>query len=348
MPNIWLPRAPAHFRLRPTVSWHKADKQTTFLICDLLSLSQDVVIEQMNSSLFPPIGYYRITQQKAPSLFVKVIGVGSIEQQLFSDSVATFLAKYSVNTNKLVTSYPPCFSDDGKYGVLIYPMVNGRFAEFTEHDMTLIGSEIGKMHKALRSCPWKKEIEKQGIKRTQVLDDILYSLRAGTLKVNIPEGVARVLKSAEVLDYQLLTCEAQVIHGDLNYGNIMIQQDDKKAIIFDFEDTITAWFNPYTELAFVIERFTVTSDDYQSIRLSQALVNSYFQENNHENKSKFDLSSLLRGLSIKALLILTKASVHDVDVTESEWEKFLVLYEQQQKRSELFDRISEMVVTCEG
>lgn len=340
MSDVWLPRAPAHSKLSPTISWDKADNKTTFLITKLLCCDQTAVVERMDSSLPPPVGYYRIRQ--APAVFVKVMASDLIEQQLFADEIASFLFKSDVNTNKLMP-LSPYFSGDGKLGILTYPLVRGRFSGFTEGDMSLIGSEIGKMHKVLRSCPWKKEVEMKGMERAQILDELLSDIRTGILKAGVPEGVLKILKSADISDYKRLTSEAQVVHGDLNYGNIMIQQSSGKAIIFDFEDTITAWFNPYMELAFVIERFAITPDDEQSIRLSQALIYSYFHENKCENKTRFYLSSLLRGLSIKALLLLTKACVIGMSVSETEWDKFLFLYQQPQRRAELFDRISKLV-----
>lgn len=341
MSEIWLPREPAHFELRPyEPKWYKADNKTASLIANFTECDAGAVIEQMSSSLSSPLGYYRV-QQYVP-LFVKVIPSSLINQQLYADKVASFLCEYDVNVNRLLPSFPR-FSVDTEFAVLAYPLVKGRFLNFTVKDMIVIGSEIGKMHKYLRACPWEKEIEVKGRERAQTLENLLCDIGTGAIKVDIPEGAAKILESANIADLKLLAVDPQVIHGDLNYGNIMIQKDTGRAIIFDFEDVVTAWFNPYMELAFVIERFALTPVDEQSLELSNALISSYFKMCGRESQGDFQLSSLLRGLSIRALLLLTKSSLSGAVICDSEWKKFLMLYEQSRKWAGLFDKISKLI-----
>ena len=54
----------------------------------------------------------------------------------------------------------------------------------------------------------------------------------------------------------------QVIHGDLNYGNVLsCHGNDGKIIFIDFEEASRSYFNPMIDVAMIIERFIIPSQN---------------------------------------------------------------------------------------
>ena len=111
-------------------------------------------------------------------------------------------------------------------------------------------------------------------------------------------------------------------------------------IFLDFEDTWSAWLNPYSELAYAIQRFAITKSDRESFESSKYLIDSYFKSRTSTINFNIDIEKTLRTLSVRAFLLLIDLSSNGSKVKKCEWNKFLFFYNQTLKRKKLFNKIS--------
>ena len=118
----------------------------------------------------------------------------------------------------------------------------------------------------------------------------------------------------------------QVIHGDLNYGNVLTRDDDHEKIIFiDFEEASRSYFSPMIDVAMVIERFIVPSQNtpntllYEFKKNYTAVTGNWFENSDQ-------LAGLLRSLSARALLLLESVADDEKWRAEERF-KFLTLHQ---------------------
>ena len=87
---------------------------------------------------------------------------------------------------------------------------------------------------------------------TDLLYHNLKSLNANTSAVK--ETIDHLMRKS-------FMCSPQVIHGDLNYGNVLSHHDDGRVTFIDFEEASRSYFNPMIDVAMIIERFIIPSQN---------------------------------------------------------------------------------------
>jgi len=330
-------RHPAHLELRPDIEkWTEVDDSLLTLLKKSTGIEGEYL--QLASKLQPPLGYYKIISTTEEIFFLKILKRNDVESQLKADDVARWLSDQGVNTNCLINHSPGKISS--RYAALVYPYIEGRYALPDISDMELLGESLAFLHEQLDQCPWQNEIIIRGITHHQKLTDLLIRLKKKFPIDSVPSEVISLLTEVESDLLDILIDSPQVIHGDLNYGNVLINSKGTRITFLDFEDTRVAWFSPLMELSYALERFSLTDDDEQSLVLSRSIYRSYRELGGMAYQYESHLSDILRALSVRALLLLTLVSNNDSwDVPQSEWDKFLVLYKQAINRKALLCQV---------
>jgi thiamine kinase-like enzyme len=331
----WLPRLPAHSGLRTANPiWVKAVPELASTVCTWSGITGKVM--RMDSMVNVPFGYYRIGSN--PEIFVKIIPIDHSELQLRSDKMAAWLENQNISVSRLLVDFPKIINDE--YAVLAYEYINGRFSNNSESDIKALGLSLGKLHNVMKVCPYQEEIKEAGIARHEMLMSRLVEIHNGRCSDHVPEDVRQLLTNASSELLQVLVDKAQVIHGDLNYGNVLFLGSKPMPVFLDFEDSWTAWFSPLMDLALVIERFTLIGSDEDALSLSSTLLNAYYTINDNRFEYTEELGMILKGMSVRSLLLLILVvDKYPERVTDSEWKKFVGLYAAANSRTELMCKI---------
>lgn len=336
----WLPDTPAYSQLRPPEpKWEKAGIRVEKFFSDNLGVLGETESVQCVNTF--PFGRYRFVNHNPP-LFIKVLPANSLSLQQQSQKVADWLNVHMLRCQRQIPQYSTIV--ENKYFISTYEYFHGRFAGFSVDDMAQLGKTVRKLHDFLRECPWVSQVEMKGKHRLQTLKNTLRDSEEGVCDKAVPKYVCELLLKTEKSTLGVLEEGAlQVVHGDLNYGNVIFSIQDGTSMLCDFEDTMTAWFAPEVENAFVVERFILAPTDEQSILLAEAYYSEYKQSCESFFKYPAQLEFLLKSLAIRALLILVlKESEYPQSVQESEWWKFVFLYRQAEERSGLLCEISKL------
>lgn len=337
---MYLPaKHPAHIELRPDIDkWTELDHSLSNQLIELTKIKGKFL--RLKSMVCPPLGYYKIINPESGALFLKILKHEDIKSQRDADHIARWLNDRGVKTNCLVEEIPRLLHLD--LYALVYPYLDGRYALPLVSDMALLGASVAFLHQQLNKCPWHGEIKAQGNVRQKKLADVLKQTKHGLpSNTEMPPAVRSLLVTdveQDLLD--VLTDQPQVVHGDLNFGNILFDEAGTGITFLDFEDTCAAWFSPLMELSMVLERFALIEDDEKSLALSRSVYDAYKQSGGVEYKYESQLSDILRALSVRALLTLTLVSQRGRwNVAEEEWNKFLMLYHQAVNRKKLLDQV---------
>ena len=126
---------------------------------------------------------------------------------------------------------------------------------------------------------------------------------------------------------------AQMIHGDMNYGNFLMDTSDGRPVFIDFEDSAKNWLSPLYDLAFVIQRFILTHEEKKRRKLLYAFVEGYKQSHKILPSQRMDaLHVMCRMISVYALLLLSLLQDHEQANFSDEYEKFIWLYKHTDKK----------------
>ena len=336
MSENWLPRTPAHSSLRPSAPvWVTAESALASDVCTWSGITGKVM--RMESRVEAPLGYYRLG--KNLDKFVKIIPLDHSELQISSDRMAAWLEQNNIAVCRLLTGFPRIFEQ--KYAVLAYDYIDGRFSNSSPSDIEALGLSLGELHNALFKCPYREEIRKAGNSRNDRLIRRLTETKKGHPDLPVPTQVQRILGSTSPELLRGLTDRAQVIHGDLNYGNILFKGSEPVPVFLDFEDSWSAWFSPIMDLAMVIERFILGGSESNTIALSKLLLEAYYSVSDNRFECPEELGLMLKGMSVRAILLLLLTFDDNPEkVTDSEWGKFVHLYRETDIQADLLRRIA--------
>ncbi|HHJ80571.1 MAG TPA: hypothetical protein ENJ65_02945 [Candidatus Tenderia electrophaga] len=339
-----LPRSPAWDKQPPKqAAFVAAAEQTNAIICSHLDIPGP--LERLDNNSTGITGFYRSAASKQhPALFIKVVEKKRAGPLLAADPFASFVAKQGVPTPCLIAHY----SKDIEKGffALTYPYFEARFAKPQTSDLTNLGMMAGRLHQALASCPWQQKVQENSEQRQALLFNTLQ--RIDDSDTAIHQDVIETLRHGS-LDYPNSHWPAQIIHGDLNYGNVLFPiQTPDQPLILDFEDTPLSWHSPLVDIAFIIERFILIHSDHEDLAygLASSLIDSYKQQFSSPLPpiAEGSLFKTLQSLSVRALCLLSALSLKHISSPASEWDKFLFLYYQTQKCERLISKIETLLI----
>ncbi|QCU90471.1 phosphotransferase [Thiomicrorhabdus sediminis] len=340
----WLPDTPAYSGFKPKPhNWlcleaAQADQFESLILKQIPLPSEPIQIERLQTEHDFPFGFYRLsfgaTDETQP-WFIKVVNHHQAKRQAKANQVVTFLAdrrakqlKNSFATSVLLTGFPQQVT--AEVSVLAYGYIDGRFLQPTLQDMQRLGKALAELHAELKSYP-QQQVKSHGLKRHQHLKDLLEQLM-DTQQIDLQN---RVLAEALMAVFQhypptkldVLIEKAQCVHGDTNVGNIWLASDER-LVFLDFEDALTAWFSPFMDLVFALERFVLLQESEQgkTVELAQALLQSYQEQTNLKLRDASHIEDILQALAVRALLLLMEVSKQNAIECDAEMEKFLYLY----------------------
>jgi len=333
----WLPSFPAHAGLTPKpLRWHektiklpKDDPLGHFLAQKSI---KNLQIWQLETNLQFPFGFFRVQgeyQYQSINWFVKLVTPSQASRQLKANQLCVFLQQRGVETVCLLENLSIPLSE--KVVSLVSNFKEFRFGDVD--DLDVLALAVGDLHQSMLAYPFAKDVKLAAKGREQVLLKRWKDIQQVDSHQTIPKEALQILKT-HTIDFACLTEHAQVVHGDLNVGNILFQHHGKIAFI-DFEDSQTAWFSPLVELAFVIERFLLIDEiEDKFVTKAVSFLKSYplilhFPTNTI-------LVEILQCLAIRSMLLLAELVYTNQNVANSEWQKFVYLYSlAEQKRPNL-------------
>lgn len=289
-----------------------------------------------------PFGNY-VVGQGPDGRFVKIAPPEQWERLQFADDVARHVAARGVPA--IVTIAPPqAFGAQAR--AYVYPFVAGRRARATREDAAKVGGALGALHLALRSLPNAERLEMGTRARYAMLRRRLVAIGSGADpargRADAIQRMAADCPDALVADASV-ACQAT--HGDLNRGNVLLADGDDKVFVLDFEDAAVSWLPPHLDLAFAIERFalTATPDPETAFQVASALLEAYVASGGPARfRAPDDLSTTLRGLSLRSLCVLAEMDANARPAPDAEWEKFVDLSRQARERAPLLARLDRI------
>ncbi|SFR59406.1 phosphotransferase [Thiomicrospira sp. ALE5] len=341
MTDIWVPNTPAFEGLLPhEVSWLPLDCDQAEQIRSICGF--DGRIERMVSYQAWPRGYYRVLNH--PSYFLKITDKRHAQRQFEADHIVEYLQAKGVTVNRLLLGFPKSAAElgDATLSLMAYPYLNAEFIQPNCFSLTMLGEAMAHLHSALAEAPFSEQVKSRGLKRHKALIERWRQSKEQTFS---DQEAQAILAQADKTLLGLLIEDAQCVHGDLNFGNVMLDCNNH-VVFLDFEDAQSAWFNPLKDLAFVIERFILIHQPQDMGAQLNALLSSYYRVYPKRFDHADHLVGFLQALAVRSLLILSEAERQGRSVPHSEWEKFVFLYKlAQQNQSRLQDILCQLTLT---
>lgn len=270
-------------------------------------------------------------------LFIKLINKANLPYILAAADIEQWLNK----ENAVPAGFLPQFSsllDESTY-MAVYPFIEGRRPEPSINDCAGIGRGLARLHQRLAGYVKTEAIKTSTTERIAKLEWCRQQIIAGKLHAKIHSQRLKNLAQKVELSFGDPNCDAMSLHGDLNLGNILI--DDNDAVhFFDYEDTLHSFLPVAYELCFLIERLILVNveDDEAALELGRRLINAYRQQGGVYHYKVSD-KYYLEALQLRSLCTLVLCELQNIDIDISEWEKFYFLLDMAEKRSKLIEAI---------
>lgn len=316
----------------PEILWQKLLVNKNQQLVELCHIQGQY--HQLNTRYQFPFGYFKcIANDK--SFFVKIIPKNKAITVKQGNIVALYLNNMiKVNCILDELSQENIVIDKRQSDVLIYPLLNTRFCDFSSFDLHNIAINLADFHNALLDYPNKEQVKKDSKARLAQLIDVWQKLKESSN--DLPQSVNEILSRESYALLDVLEEGAQMIHGDLNVGNVLFNDEDEVYII-DFENTLYSHMSPIYDISYIIQRFilNIYKDNIDSKRLISNFIDTYLK---HYKRSELitnilknqpaKLQKILRASSVFCLLILSKQQAEfAVSVEKSEWDKFVTFYQ---------------------
>jgi len=278
-------------------------------------------------------GYYRLDQE-AHSLFLKVLPEAYLDQQIEANQFAVFVQKAGILSNTIISGFPKRLDDE--LVVIAYDWIEGRCLEPSSLELEQFGRQLGRLHQVLACYPEQEAVCNSTFARLADLRDI--AKRIILLK---PTDSPYLQRLCRLLDdkpdiFKPFEEPCQVLHGDLNVGNLRYTASG--VVFLDFEDARHSWFPPRVDVAFALERLALINeqDDNRAFTNAQALLKGYVDVFGRSPFSRAgSLRETLEWLSLRSLCMLQHFEWVGRPWPESEWLKFDNLLNHIVRRSEM-------------
>ena len=243
-------RRPAHKGLFPQkFNWVEVSNKEKELLSRFFALETFKTIEKSLEgcdSLYK--GFYRLIGKE--SLFIKIIDETHFKCLNESKKIIDWLTNYSAPVNSIKEGFPKRL-DDLKICINAFDYLNFRYTQNNTDDIYKIGESLGALHLLLKSYPNYKKIRENGTKLNLNIFDKFKSIKSGKDKT-FSEDIDLICKNFDLEKFKIFFSDAQVIHGDLNPGNILFDFYSQEPVFIDFEDILYSWFNPLYDLIYIV------------------------------------------------------------------------------------------------
>lgn len=286
-------------------------------------------------------GCYKFSQTDN-ALFFKVVPGHFLSQQLQANAYASFVGKAGVRSSIVLEGYPKKLQDD--MVLLAYQWLDGRALSSAANELEIFGRSLGLLHCTLQNFPEQQSVQLRTVDRMRVLQTVANEIKSGDGVSTRCISRLRALLCSHPDLFDSFDEPCQVLHGDLNVGNL--RWTGKDVVFLDFEDAKHSWFPPRIDVAFALERLILINQADDRLALNNAKV---FLKNYSEvfGCSPFirpgSLEHSLKWLSARSLCMLHHFEQEGEIWPESEWLKFESLLNHIDQRSEMFSEIEASV-----
>ena len=276
-----------------------------------------------------------LVEKDGAALFLKVFDERILELQRHSDRVAAFVSGAGVPVILPLPGEPRPFAP-GFWGAL-FPYVDSRFSNGDERELRALGTVVGRAHARLRDFD-ADEIREAAAEMHRRLIGVASVIAADWLPAEFAPAV-RDAVSVYCGAPLAIHDSAQMIHGDCNYTNVLVDRRTGGMFLIDFEESRAAWLNPLFDVAKVIERFVLVPGTGEPLSLGTAMLESYVSAG-AKLPASVDFRRILIESNSRALLIRCDKAREGLPLPAAEWRKFIDLTALANRQTPLLDALS--------
>lgn len=313
-------------------------------ICEVSGLSGRVL--SLDSQMTPPKGYYFLHDDRSGlPFFIKILESKDVESQVLADSYASYLKSNGLRVNSIVDGFPKHF--DCTHRLVVYQWIEGSFLNVDQNTMEILGRRMGQMHAAFSQYDFDS-VKNKSAEKLLALETFSKELMQKRFYCGpYAERVERLLQSMPDA-FSNFDEPCQIVHGDLNVGNVLWTGDD--VVFLDFEDTSSSWLPRRIEVAFALERLILINEanDESALKVARSFLRAYVKAaGSSPFQEEGELISSLYWLSLRSLVMLTQYELEGFPWPESEWQKFGVLLDHIDRRKVMMSQLESEFISCE-
>ncbi|WP_288349402.1 phosphotransferase [uncultured Thalassospira sp.] len=258
MSTIPLPDKPAFSGLHSAGDKHfELSPQQSRFVSDCVA--KKGVVYRIESSANFPCGHY-ILRSEDEDWFIKIKDC-SPSHHVVSQAISIEAASYGAPVIASEIYNDP----EGVLRIEVQPFVENRSPNCDQNDASLTGEALAQMHLALRNVHHKTIVQKNTRARHSYLAEIYRNIeRNGVLPPPL-EMSFQDMCVGRPFQFDLAP-DAQIIHGDLNIGNILVDQGSETVCFIDCENMALSWLSPSVDIGMAIQRQILVADAPDSIK----------------------------------------------------------------------------------
>ncbi|WP_420349568.1 phosphotransferase [Pelagibius sp.] len=319
MSNHWLPREPAFGSFEGDVPiFEEANAATADWLKEATGITGRV--SRLTTAAKHPYGHFRVIGPSRAA-FLKVLPAEELQQHQFADrlSAAAFAAGAAVlpPAEWMLTPRGPVIG--------IYSYVPARYCNAGQNDMSQLGRALALLHCAWRNTSLDRQVEAASAERMRMLSVRHAEIIAGSGPLG-PDPAELQALALSIGEPFAIPANGQIVHGDLNRGNVLFDNDTAAPTFIDFETAAVSWLPPMVDLVMIVQRICCDGvhrleDAVPSVA---AFLEAYLAEAGHQTlRSVQELSSGIRWICLRNLCLLAEVESRGGYVAEDEWRKFL-------------------------
>ncbi|WP_135081524.1 phosphotransferase [Terasakiella sp. SH-1] len=265
------------------------------------------------------------------SIFLKTVENRFLDQYIKSDQITLNLADSINIIIKPISGYPKPLGTT--HHIFAYPFYSLSILSNSEIEFFRLGCALSELHYALKSMSdfWNVSVKKNSQRRYRKLYERSFNLKRVS-------RIGRDIILNALLDFDRKSLiqsfdNAQIIHGDLNSGNIGYSKQQSSVFFLDFEDTLCSYLPPEADIAFILERLIFVHPYQNKRELIKAFFKGYCGNEYNLFKGKHSISFWLSFLNLRSMLLLAEMEANNHQVSATEWTKFDTLFKQSKKFS---------------
>lgn len=279
-----------------------------------------------------PAGRYRLSNGK-DSWFVRISSrLGSPELEHF---LMNYLTGRGVRVNPSVIAGAIFEWEERPLRVDVRPFIEGRHFDGSLTDLSSLASTLSTCHQALIDFPRAVEVYANAAARFQhtleTRNLIAEALHSDTYDLFAEHAAwARTHRKwlSEMVQYFEPRFQdapgAQCLHGEVHPANVLFQEEDKTAVLIDFEESVHIFAPCEWDLAFFVQRFCLR--DSPSAAIAQQRIRIIFDA---YGRPASDLVFMMRQVAWFSIAIIVDLRVSQGILTPlAEYDKFIKLEQQ--------------------
>jgi hypothetical protein len=304
---------------------------------NLLFAESYLFIEQLNSSYTFPFGFYRAGFERGNwRQFYKVLPHNFLELENHASHFELALLQKGVcsrgmqvrETVHLNRAYCLCQMD-----YLVLGSFSGRVGDAYE-----LGKELRKVHQVLKNSEYSPTVKQNWLNKLASFKRCFAQFKALEKWPDLvsKNEVDELEGQISFLEFDLVN--AQIVHGDLNHGNVLFfQQSNEKdqPIILDYENSRYAYFPPIFDIGMLVERLLLKHSNQEQ------LIDTFISGYGHFSISKgndISLSDAMIAMSVRSRYVLIEKFIHGGKWYPSEWKKFGQLIQMAKHRAHILKK----------